>query len=248
MLQELLERPARAVRLEEDWQLEIFRTLISGMVDLLNYLYQITDKIGFPSYGLAIIFLTILIKMILYPLTKKQMISMAVMKKLQPKVKEIQDKWKERDQKKMSEMIMALYKENNANPLSGCLPLLIQMPILIALYRALFNFEYINADHAGFFWITSLSVRDPYYLMPLLAAATTFLQSKMTISDSDQTQRMMLYMMPLLIGWISMSIPSGMALYWVMFNIVGITQQYYINKRYINNTTTNPLREDAAGK
>ena len=227
--------------------LEIFNALIQGMTDLLNILYHVTVSIRIPSYGLAIIFLTVLIKMVLFPLTKKQMVSMAVMKKLQPKVKEIQDKWKERDPKKMSDMIMALYKENNANPLAGCLPLLIQMPILIALYRALFKFDYINPDHAGFFWIVSLSVPDPYYLLPLLAALTTYLQSKMTISESDQTQRMMLYMMPLMIGWISMKIPSGMALYWVMFNIVGIAQQYYINKRYLN-VTIKPLREGATGK
>ena len=225
----------------------IFTAMIQGMTDLLNFLYQATVSVGLPSYGLAIIFLTVLIKMILYPLTKKQMISMAVMKKLQPQIKEIQEKWKQRDPKKMSDMIMALYKENNANPLAGCLPLLIQMPILIALYRALFKFDYINPDHAGFIWIVSLSHPDPYYLLPLLAAGTTFLQSKMTMSESDQTQRMMLYMMPLMIGWISMKIPSGMALYWVMFNIVGIAQQYYINKRYLGDTI-NPLREGATGK
>ena len=226
--------------------MEIFSTMIRGMTDLLNYLYQVTATIGLPSYGLAIILLTLLIKAILYPLTKKQMLSMAVIKTLQPKVKEIQDKWKERDPKKMSEMIMNLYKENNANPLSGCLPLLIQMPILIALYRALFGFNYINLDHAGFFWITSLSERDPYFLMPLLAAVTTYFQSKMTVSESDQTQKMLLYMMPLMIGWISATIPAGMALYWVMFNLAGIGQQYYINTKYLKKTK--PLREGATGK
>ena len=226
---------------------QIFQAMIQGMTDLLNYLYSFTDSIGMASYALAIILLTVLIKTALYPLTKKQMISMAVMKELQPKVKEIQDKWKQRDPKKMSDMIMALYKENNANPMAGCLPLIIQMPILIALYRALYNFKYINPDHAGFFWIISLSQPDPYYLLPLLAAGTTYLQSRMTMSTSDQTQRMMLYMMPLMIGWISMRIPSGMALYWVMFNLVSIGQQYYINRKYLSDTTK-PLREGATGK
>lgn len=226
--------------------MEIFNTMVRGMTDLLNYLYSVTAMVGLPSYGLAIVLLTVLIKAILYPLTKKQMISMAVMKTLQPKVKEIQDKWKERDPKKMSDMIMNLYKENNANPLSGCLPVLIQMPILIALYRALFSFDYINHDHAGFIWLASLSERDPYFIMPVLAAATTYFQSKMTISDSDQTQRMLLYLMPMMIGWISATIPAGMGLYWVMFNITGIIQQYYINTKYINKTK--PLKEGASGK
>jgi len=225
--------------------------MMRGMTDLLNYLYQVTVTIGFPSYGLAIILLTVLIKTILYPLTKKQMISMAVMKALQPRIKEIQDKWKERDPKKMSEMIMNLYKENNANPLAGCLPLLIQMPILIALYRALFNFDYINEAHAGFIWIASLSERDPFYLMPILAAVTTYFQSKMIMSENDQTQKMLLYMMPLFIGWISATIPSGMALYWVMFNLAGIGQQYYINRNYLNKKIepkTEPKKEGTTEK
>jgi YidC/Oxa1 family membrane protein insertase len=168
--------------------------------------------------------------------------SMAVMQRLQPQIREIQDKWKKRDPKKMQQMIMDLYKENNANPMAGCLPLLIQMPILIALFRALYSFPYINEDHATFLWLMSLSDRDPYYLMPILAAATTYFQSKMTMSTADPTQRMMLYMMPLLIGWISSTVPAGMALYWVMFNIVGIVQQYQINK------SITPLREGATGK
>jgi len=209
---------------------------------LLNALYQVTVIIGVPSYGLAIIFLTILIKTVLYPLTKKQMQSMAVMQRLAPQVKEIQEKWKQRDPKKMQAMIMDLYKQNNANPLAGCLPLVIQMPILIVLFRTLLSFNYIDEQHASFFWIPSLSVPDPFWILPVLAALTTFLQSKMTMSMTDPTQRMMVIMMPLLIGWISINMPSGMVLYWAMFNVMGIGQQYYINR------TVLPAKEGATGK
>ena len=222
--------------------MEVWRSLMDGMAQLLNMLYQVTVKIGLPSYALAIVILTISIKMILYPLTKKQMQSMVIMQRLQPKITEIQDKWKKRDPKKAQELIMQLYKDNNASPMAGCLPLLIQMPILIALYRTLFGFTYINEAHAGFIWISSLSAKDPLMILPVLAAVTTFLQAKMTMTASDPTQRMMLYMMPLVIGWISLNLPSGMVLYWVVFNIVGMAQQYYINKQ------TLPLREGATGK
>jgi len=213
--------------------LEIFYAIVDGMTWLLNWLYQVTGSLGIPNYGLAIIFLTIIIKVVLYPLTKKQMKSMLVMQQLQPKVKEIQDKWKNKDPQKMQQMVMDLYKQNNVNPAAGCLPLLIQMPILIALYKSLFAFPYINEAHANFIWVNNLSATDPYFILPVLAGATTYFQSKMTTMSNDPTQRMMLYIMPIFIAWISASVPAGLALYWVVFNIVGIIQQFFINKQVL---------------
>ena len=210
----------------------IFNAIVDGMTWLLNWLYQITGSFGLANYGIAIILLTVLIKVVLYPLTKKQMKSMLAMQQLQPKVKEIQDKWKDRDPEKMQQMIMDLYKENNVNPASGCLPLLVQMPILFALYRSLFDFPYINEAHASFIWVHNLSATDSLYILPLLAGVTTFFQSKMTMMSTEPTQRMMLYTMPLFIAWVSASVPAGLALYWVVFNIVGIIQQYFINSTF----------------
>jgi YidC/Oxa1 family membrane protein insertase len=212
------------------------------MTLLLNWLYQLTVSVGIPNYGIAIILLTIIVKMALYPLTKKQMKSMVVMQRLQPKVKEIQEKWKNKDPKKMQQMIMDLYKENNANPMAGCLPLLIQLPILLALYKSLFAFPYINEAHASFIWVKSLSSTDPYYILPILAGLTTFLQTKMTTSMNDPTQRTMLYVMPIFIAWISGTVPAGLALYWVVFSVVGAIQQYFINKQ------TMPVKEGAIGR
>lgn len=222
--------------------MEIFNSLVSGMAFLLNWLYQFTVVIGIPNYGLAIILLTFLIKMALYPLSVKQMKSMVTMQRLQPKVKEIQEKWKHKDPKKMQQMIMELYKEYNANPMAGCLPLLVQMPILIAFYKSLFAFPYINEAHASFIWVKNLSHTDPYFILPLLAGVTTYLQSKMTTSMTDPTQRTMLYMMPVFIAWISSTVPAGLALYWVVFNIVGGVQQYFINKQ------TLVVKEGASGR
>jgi YidC/Oxa1 family membrane protein insertase len=213
--------------------LDIFNAIVDGMTWLLNWLYQFTGSVGVPNYGIAIILLTVIIKVVLYPLTNKQMKSMMAMQQLQPKVKEIQEKWKAKDPQKMQQMIMELYKQHNVNPAAGCLPLLVQMPILFALYRSLFNFPYINEAHASFIWLQNLSARDPYYILPVLAGVTTFFQSKMTTMSNDPTQRMMLYTMPVFIAWIAGTVPAGLALYWVVFNVVGIIQQFFINKQML---------------
>jgi YidC/Oxa1 family membrane protein insertase len=184
--------------------LEIFNAIVDGMTWLLNWLYYITETVGIPNYGIAIILLTIIIKMVLYPLSHKQMKSMLAMQQIQPKIKEIQQKYKEKDPKKMQQKMMDLYREHNVNPAAGCLPLLIQMPILIALFRSLISFPYVNTDHASFIWVQNLSDKDPYYILPILAGVTTYFQSKMTTSATDPTQKMMLYTMPVFIAWISL--------------------------------------------
>ena len=222
--------------------MEIFNAIVNGMTWLLEMLYSLTVAIGLPNYGLAIILLTILIKLILYPLTQKQMKSMLAMQQLQPKIKEIQDKWKNKDPKKAQEQVMQLYKENNVNPAAGCLPLLIQMPILIALYRSLFSFPYTNAAHASFFWIQNLSDKDPYYILPVMAGVTTYLQSKLTTSSNDPTQKMMLYTMPVFIAWVSATVPAGLALYWATFNVASAVQQYFVNKQTV------AIKGEAGGK
>ncbi|MBO8127864.1 MAG: membrane protein insertase YidC [Peptococcaceae bacterium] len=210
------------------------------MTAVINYLYDITQVIGLPSYGLAIILLTVLIKIVLYPLTQMQMKSMLQMQLLQPELQKIQKKYS-KDKQKMQQKMMELYKERKVNPMAGCLVLLIQLPILIALYRALLGFDFSDTAHAGFFWIPILSERDPYYILPVLAAVSTYLQAKMTTPASaaaaqggnpgaQQTQKIMLYFMPLFIGWISSTLPAGLALYWTVFNIMGIIQQYFINR------------------
>ncbi|GAV24074.1 membrane protein [Carboxydothermus islandicus] len=204
--------------------------LIDAITWILNNLYLFTKSIGIPSYALAIILLTILIKIILYPLNHAQMKSMKVMQELQPKMQEIQKKYKN-DPQKQQQALMELYKEYGVNPMSGCLPLLIQLPILIALYQALYRFQYLNPAHAKFFWISNISHKDPYFILPILAALTTYIQSKMTMpSGNDPNQKVMLYVMPLMIGWIAMTLPAGLGIYWVMLNIMGIIQQYFINK------------------
>ena len=195
---------------------------------MLESLFAITSAAGFASYGWAIILLTIIVKMVLYPLTVKQVKSMKAMQELSPKMKKIQEKYKDNPQM-MQQKIGALYKDAGVNPLAGCLPLLIQMPILMGMYYSLYNFNYPTPESAYFLWMTSMSDPDPLYILPVLSALTTFLQQKMTTTDSNNPQmKMMMFIMPLFIGWISINFPSGLVLYWVTMNVVQIVQQWWM--------------------
>jgi len=212
--------------------LEFFSTIFSPIESLLRFvlesLFAITSAAGFASYGWAIILLTIIVKMALYPLTVKQVKSMKAMQELSPKMKKIQEKYKDNPQV-MQQKIGALYKDAGVNPLAGCLPLLIQMPILMGMYYSLYNFSYPTPESAYFLWMTSMSDPDPLYILPVLSALTTFLQQKMTTTDSNNPQmKMMMFIMPLFIGWISINFPSGLVLYWVTMNVVQIIQQWWM--------------------
>ncbi|NLB87794.1 MAG: membrane protein insertase YidC, partial [Syntrophomonadaceae bacterium] len=190
---------------------------------------RLTDSIGVPNYGLAIIFLTIIIKLILFPLSQKQMKSMRAMQELQPKIKYLQEKYKN-DPQKMQVKVMQLYQEQGVSPFGGCLPLLIQMPIFIAFYQSLYQFEFSVAEHAKFLWINDIGQPDSLYILAILAAATTYLQQRVSMIDTkDPTQKSMLYIMPLFMAWIAATMPAGLPLYWVTFNILGILQQLYVN-------------------
>jgi YidC/Oxa1 family membrane protein insertase len=206
-------------------------TLVGFVTNSLEWLYQVTLQIGIPSYALAIVLLTVIIKILLYPLTYKQMKSMKVMQELQPKIKDLDKKYKNDPQKKQ-QAIMELYKEHGANPMSGCLPLLIQFPILIALFRGLQTFQPSNIDHYNFLWISDLSKADPSgIILPVLVGLSTFLQQYITSPNaSDSTQKTLLYVMPILFGFMTRSFPAGLAFYWIVFSVVGTIQQLIINK------------------
>lgn len=196
------------------------------MKDLLTYCFHFTEIIGYPSYGVAIIILTIAIKLVLAPLTVKQVKSMKGMQKLQPKIKELQAKYKNNQQKMQQEM-QKLYKEMGINPLAGCLPLLIQMPFLIAIFYALREYPYIDA-YQSFLWLPSLGHPDPYYILPALSALSTYVVSMQTSADNSPQAKVMLYGMPVFIGYISLTFPSGLVIYWTISNIFQIIQQYFI--------------------
>lgn len=200
------------------------------MTVVLNTFYSLTEIIGVPSYGLAIILLTVIIKILVYPLTKKQLESMKAMQRIQPQMKKLQEKYKDNPQM-FQKKLMELYQKEGANPMSGCLPMLIQMPILMGMYYTLYSFNYGEAV-PSFLWLPSLSEPDPTYALPFLSAATTFLQQKMmSTGEVNQQMRVMMIVMPLFIGWISLNFPAGLVLYWVTMNIVQIIQQWWTNRQ-----------------
>lgn len=210
--------------------MEIFQVLVDFMRTLLTYCYNLTQAVGFPSYGIAIIILTIAIKAVLAPLTAKQVKSMKGMQKLQPKMKEIQKKYKNDPQRAQQE-IAKMYKELGVNPLSGCLPLLVQMPFLIAIFYALQGYPYDPA-YESFLWLPSLGEADHLYILPVLSALSTFVMSKQTAGDNSGVaagqQKLMQIFMPLFIGYISLNFPSGLVIYWVVSNVFQMIQQFFI--------------------
>ncbi len=245
----------------------MWSSLITLVTKLLTVLYGFTH-----NYGVAIILLTVFIRLILYSLMQKQMVSMREMQKIQPLMKAVQDKYKD-DKERLNKELMALYKEHKVNPMGGCLPLLIQMPILILLFQTLRVFKYYipNTEiiDGGFLWIANqveimkdglpvmvgglaapehlIGLGDGIFgieyigILPFLVAGSMYIQQKMTSTggtsagkdggSSAQTQKMMTIMMPLLIGFMSFSLPSGLTLYWFTSTLLGIGQQYLINMK-----------------
>lgn len=209
----------------------MWQAFVHWFAEVINIMYGLTAQAGFPNYGLAIILMTIAIKLVMFPLTQKQMHSMRAMQEIQPKTKYIQEKYKD-DPQLMQKKVMELYKEHGVSPFGGCLPLLIQMPIFIAFYQSLFHFKFVDIAHAGFLWIPNIGNPDPYYILAVLAAVTTFIQQKISMVESnDPTQKTMLYFMPVFMAYIAYKMPAGLPLYWVVFNILGILQQMYVNNQ-----------------
>ena len=210
----------------------IFNPIVELMRTLLTYAFQLTEMVGFPSYGVAIILLTIVIKAILAPLTVKQIKSMKAMQELQPRMKAIQDKYKN-DPQRMQQEIGNMYKEMGVNPLAGCLPLLVQMPFLIAIVYALQNYPY-DPNFVQFLWLPSLGETDPYYILPVLSAVSTWLMSRQTSQGATgaaaSQQKMMMWFMPLFIGYISLNFPAGLVIYWIVSNVFQFVQQHFIYK------------------
>jgi len=193
----------------------------------LKALWWIYGVVG--NYGIAIILLTVAIRLLLFPLMHTSTVSMRKMQKLQPKIKEIQAKHKKKKQDpqaraKMNQEMMALYKQEGVNPMGGCLPMLVQLPILWALYKLFLNA--IELRHAPFMlWIQDLSAKDPYYITPILMTATMWLQQRLAPQAGDPQQQRIMRMLPLVFGIMFLQFPSGLVLYWLTNNVLTIVQQ-----------------------
>jgi YidC/Oxa1 family membrane protein insertase len=210
-------------------------TLNYGWFTLLTYPLLICLRWIYafiPNYGIAIILLSVALKFLLYPLTKKGLVSMQKMKKLQPKMKEIQEKYSD-DKEKLNEKLMEFYSEHNVNPIGGCLPMLLQLPILIALYRMLeYSIELRGAHFA--LWVTDLSAKDPLYILPVAMGILMFFQQWYTMSAgggaTGQQQQMMMYMMPVVMVVVFMNFPSGLVVYYMTHSAVTLLQHWMINR------------------
>lgn len=227
--------------------LNLLRPIQSGIEYVIIYLYDHVVS----NYGVVIILLTITVRLVLTPLTISQTRSMARMQKFQPELQELQKKFKD-DKQKLQLETMAFYKKNNVNPLAGCLPLLLQLPVFFALFQALRTPSQIVTDVLGspyipvylfgniknvianipnikfnFLWL-NLNEKDPFFILVILMVATMFLSTKMTTTDPKQ--KMITYAMPLVFGVISYNMPSGILIYWVTTNVWSIGQQWIVNK------------------
>jgi YidC/Oxa1 family membrane protein insertase len=180
------------------------------------------------EYGLSILVVTIIIRCIILPLTLRQYKSSKAMQALQPEMQKIKQKYKD-DAKKQQEETMKLFQQHGVNPLAGCFPVFVQMPVLIALYNAIMYNPYIK-EHT-FLWL-QLSQKDPYYILPIIAAATTFVQQKVMMKYQPNQQmgsmQMLLYVFPVMIFVMSMSFAAALPLYWIYSNIFTIVQTYFI--------------------
>ena len=192
-------------------------------------MFSIYNFVG--NWGWAIVLFTILVKLVLFPLSYKGLMSMQKMKDLAPKMKELKEKYG-KDPAKMNQQMMQLYKKHGANPMGGCLPMLLQVPIFFALYRVLLNADELQGA-PWIAWITDLSRQDPYYVLPILMGITMFIQQKVTPNTvTDPTQQKIFQFLPIIMTFFFLTFPSGLVLYWLVNNILTIAQQYYINKAY----------------
>jgi YidC/Oxa1 family membrane protein insertase len=196
---------------------------------IFSLLYFINSKIG--NWGWSIVIITILIRLVLYPLTYRGMVSMNKLKDLAPKIKELQAKYKD-DKQKLNLHVMDLYKKHGANPMGGCLPILIQIPIFFAIYRVLSNtVELKNAE--WILWVKDLAVMDPYYILPIAMGLTMFLQQKMTpTAFTDPMQEKIMKFLPLIFTFFFLWFPAGLTLYWFVNNLFSISQQMYVNRHF----------------
>lgn len=180
------------------------------------------------NWGYAIILLTILVKMLLYPLSAASFRSMAKMRKLQPEMARLKERFGD-DKQKFSQAMMEMYKKEGANPLGGCLPILLQMPVFLALYWTLM--ESVELRQAPFLlWIDDLSVMDPYFVLPILMGISMYLTQMMQPEPPDPIQAKVFKFLPIMMTFFFLWFPAGLVLYWLINNILSVLQQLYVTR------------------
>ncbi|MFA6028762.1 MAG: membrane protein insertase YidC [Elusimicrobiota bacterium] len=212
--------------LEKSVQFGWFDTFGRAALKVIYRLYRLTG-----NYGWAILLMTVLLQILMFPLTYKQMKSAAIMKKVQPEMSRIQQKYS-KDPARMNQEMMELYRKHGANPLGGCLPILLQMPVFVALFNALRNAWELHGA-PWIFWIHDLSAHDPYYALPLVMGGVMFLQSRLNpVQTGDPVQSKMFQYMPVIFTFMFLKFPAGLVLYWLTNSTLGLIQQYSLRKHW----------------
>lgn len=224
--QDMLAAPADfSEAMEYGW----FGWIAAPLLAMLKWFYSYTG-----NWGASIILLTVLVKIVLWPLSYKSYKSMDNMKKLQPLILKIREKYKH-DKTLQNQEVMRLYKTYKVNPMGGCLPILVQLPVFFGLYRALLSsielrqaafIEFLPFSNGSMVWLADLSLKDPLYITPIIMGLTMLLQQRMTPNTGDPTQAKIMMFMPVLFTFLFLSFPSGLVLYWLFNNIISIAQQY----------------------
>jgi YidC/Oxa1 family membrane protein insertase len=218
--------------LDEAISYGFFDIIAKPLMQMLKWFHGLVG-----NWGVAIILLTIVIKIIFWPLSHKSYKSMNKMKKIQPMMAKIREKHKD-DRQKMNQEMMQLYKTYKVNPAGGCLPMMVQIPVFIGLYQALLGA--IELRHAPFMahvpftdivWLADLSAKDPFYVTPLVMGASMFLQQKLTPSPGDPTQAKIMLFMPVIFTFIFLQFPSGLVVYWLVNNVLSIAQQWWLTRK-----------------
>jgi YidC/Oxa1 family membrane protein insertase len=218
--------------LAQSIDLGIVSVIAVGLMWLLDFFH---GYVG--NWGIAIILLTIVIKIIFWPLTAKSYRSMEKMKQLSPMIQKIREKHAS-DKQAMNKEIMDLYKTYGVNPASGCVPILVQLPVFFGLYQALMTA--LELRHSSFItylpgtdwlWLADLSAKDPTYITPLLMGATMFLQQKLTPAAGDPMQQKVMMFMPIVFTFLFLSFPSGLVVYWLINNVLSIVQQWMMLRK-----------------
>jgi len=220
-----------------------FFTFISRpLFHLLQFLHSITG-----NWGWSIVLMTVLIRLVLFPLTYKGMVSMNKLKALSPKIKELQAKYKG-DKQKLNTHMMELYKKHGANPMGGCLPMLLQIPVFFAIYRVLQNaIELKGAE--WILWVEDLAIMDPYYILPVAMGITMFLHQRITPTNfTDPMQEKIMKFLPLIFTFFFVTFPAGLTLYWFTNNLFSIAQQYYVNSLFAKNKEVEVVTEKKVKK
>ena len=220
--QEKLKSLSEGLELTVDYGMLWF--LAQPLFTILKWIHSLVG-----NWGWSIILLTVLVKGLFYPLNATSFRSMAKMRKLSPKLQEMKEKYGD-DRQKMSQAMMELYKKEKVNPMGGCLPILVQMPVFIALYWTLLeSVELRQASWLG--WIHDLSQMDPYFILPLVMGASMFIQQTLNPTPPDPVQAKVMKLMPIIFTFFFLFFPAGLVLYWVTNNVLSIIQQYIITKK-----------------